>query len=64
MCMYTCIYACPVHVHVYLSSHDQSTKVHMYLMDILIGIVQEGEHLSTAIIDTILINILEPQKVS
>lgn len=41
---------------------QQSTKVKMYMMDIMSSIVQEGESLSQEILDAILINLVEPIK--
>lgn len=41
---------------------DQSSKVRLYLLEVLTGLVQEGESLSQEIMDIILVNIVEPSK--
>ena len=45
-------------------SNEQSTKVKNYMQEILSSLMQEGESLSQEIIDIILLNIVEPAKVS
>ena len=45
------------------SSNEQSSKVKLYMMDILSSVVQEGENLSQEVMDAILVNIVEPNKV-
>ena len=44
-------------------SDQQSSKVKMYMMDIMSSVFQEGETLSQEILDAILTNFIEPTKV-
>ena len=44
-------------------SEEQSSKVKMYMADILASVVQEAESLSQEVMDAILVNIVEPNKV-
>ncbi len=44
-------------------SEVQSTKVKMYMLDMMASLLQEGESISQAVLDTILINIVDPVKV-
>ena len=44
-------------------SNEQSTHVKLYLLDIQVSVLQEGESLTHELMDTILVNILEPVKV-
>jgi sister-chromatid-cohesion protein PDS5 len=41
---------------------EQSSKVKMYMMDVMSSIIQEGESLSQEILDAILVNLVEPTK--
>ena len=69
--MILCTYS--VHVHTQVStclrsvlsllSNEQSPKVNNYMLEILSSLMQEGESLSQEIIDTVLLNIVEPSKV-
>ena len=45
------------------SSNEQSSKVKLYMMEILSSVVQEGENLSQEVMDAILVNVVEPNKV-
>ena len=47
----------------YFSSNEQSSKVKLYMMEILSSVVQEGENLSQEVMDAILVNVVEPNKV-
>ena len=47
-----------------LYSKEQSTKVKNYSVEILSVLVQDAESLSQEVMDTILVNILEPNKVT
>lgn len=44
-------------------SDAQSTKVKLYMLDMTSCLLQEGETISQAVLDTILINIIDPIKV-
>ena len=57
--MLTCI----ILIHFASCSPEQSTQVKLYLLEILLSILQDGEQIPQRAIDTILMNILEPQKV-
>lgn len=46
-----------------LCSDAQSTKVKLYMLDMTSCLLQEGETISQAVLDTILINIIDPIKV-
>lgn len=50
-------------VCLYFSSNEQSSKVKLYMMEILSSVVQEGENLSQEVMDAILVNVVEPNKV-
>jgi len=43
-------------------NEEQSSKVKMYMADILASVVQEAESLSQEVMDAILVNIVEPNK--
>ena len=51
------------HFYFYFSSNEQSSKVKLYMMEILSSVVQEGENLSQEVMDAILVNVVEPNKV-
>ncbi len=44
-------------------SDAQSTKVKMYMLDMTASLLQEGESISQALLDAILVNIIDPIKV-
>ena len=47
----------------FMCSEKQSTKVKMYMMDIMASVFQEGESLSQELLDAVLTNFVEPTKV-
>ena len=57
------MFMCILLIHFVLCSPEQSTQVKLYLLEILLSILQDGEQLPQRALDTILMNILEPQKV-
>lgn len=50
-------------IHFVSCSPEQSTQVKLYLLEILLSILQDAEQIPQRAVDTILMNILEPQKV-
>lgn len=44
-------------------SENHTNKIQNFMLDVMCPIIQEGESASQELLDTILINIIEPQKV-
>ena len=44
-------------------SENHTNKIQNFMLDVMCPIIQEGESASQQLLDTILINIIEPQKV-
>ena len=45
-------------------SENHSNKIQNFMLDVMCPIIQEGDSIPQELLDTVLVNIIEPQKVS
>ena len=48
---------------IHLFSENHTNKIQNFMLDVMCPIIQEGESVSQELLDAVLINIIEPQKV-